>query len=33
VAGARALLAPETNLTELRQQLTDLEKCDAQTNI
>jgi hypothetical protein len=33
VAGAQALPAPETNLTELRQQLTSLDKRDAATNI
>jgi hypothetical protein len=33
VAGAKALPAPETNLTELRQHLTNLDKRDAQTNI
>jgi hypothetical protein len=33
IAGAKALPAPETNLTELRQQLQQLDKRDAQTNI
>lgn len=33
IEGARALPAPETNLTELRQRLNQADKRDAQTNI
>jgi hypothetical protein len=33
VSGAKALPAPETNLTELRQQMQQLDKRDAETNI